>query len=147
MTGVEQALNRRRYVTCRIKVVVLIEPVAQARRMANGDTNGKSTSTSTVSSTTASVCSISRSRSPQSGTRASSLEVGIDPVVLGKQMRDLEEDEGDDQRKKPRTDVVHEPVDAETAGDWVTVLQRLNKGKMRLDRQVQVNLTSCLGRT
>ena len=51
-------------------------------------------------------------------------------------MRDLEEDESDDQRKQLRTEVTHHPVDVEMANDWTSALQRLNKGKMTLDRQV-----------
>jgi hypothetical protein len=109
-----------------------IDQVGQGPKKVNGeDTNVKS-----IASTTESLSSISRSLSPQSeieSTKASSVEVEIDPLVLGKRMRGLEEDETEDQPKRFRTEV----VDAEMASGWSTALQRLNKGKATLDRQVQ----------
>jgi len=122
-------------------IVIGIQP----RKHANGEASNKLLSTTTT--TSASVSSISRSRSPLSevvSTRASSVEAEIDPVLLGKRMRDLEEDEGDDRRKTPRTADMHHPVDEATATDWTTALQTLNKGKTALDRQALGHISNVL---
>ena len=116
--------------------MMVIDQVAQGPKKAIGDTTTRKP-TSTLSSTTAS--SISRSRSPQSeigSTRASSVEVETDPPPLGKRVRDLEEIGNDSMKKKSRM----EEVGADTASDWSIALQKLNKGKVSLDRQVQCDL-------
>jgi hypothetical protein len=63
------------------------------------------------------------------------LDFENDPLVLGKRMRNLESG-SDGQPKKPWTPIVPLLVDAETASDWSAALQRLNKGKMTLNREV-----------
>lgn len=111
--------------------------VYKALKKFNGGTNVERMWTSSAS-TTASVSSISRSRSPLLevvSTQASSLDFENDPLVLGKRMRNLESG-NDGQPEKLWTTIVPPPVDAETARDWSAALQRLNKGKMTLDREV-----------
>lgn len=118
----------------RIHRAMLFDQIEQGSKTVNGEYTNKSIAS--LPSTTASLSSTSRSLSPQSeieSTKASSVEAEIDPLVLGKRMRDLEEDEADDKQKRSRTEV----VDVETASGWSTALQRLNKGKATLDRQVQ----------
>jgi len=95
---------------------------------------------STAPTTSASVSSMSRSHSPLSevvSTGASSLDAEIDPVQLGKRMRELEN--GSDEQQIPHTTVIIQPpVNTATANDWTTALQRLNKGKTTLGREVCV---------
>lgn len=64
--------------------------------------------------------------------------VNIDPGQLGKRIRDLEGNQSNEQRKNVLTEVVPHFVDAKTAEDWTAALQKLNKGKTTLGRQVHI---------
>ena len=65
------------------------------------------------------------------------MEIEIDPVLLGKRMQDIGKDESEDQRKRLRTSVTHHPLEADVVDGWTNALQKLNKGKTTLDRQVR----------
>jgi hypothetical protein len=121
-----------------IMQAVFMELDTQLRKETNGRWSSKFASTAPT--TSASVSSMSRSHSPLSevvSTGASSLDAEIDPVQLGKRMRELED--GSDEQQIPHTTVIIQPpVNTATANDWTTALQRLNKGKTTLGREVCV---------
>ena len=92
-----------------------------------------------VSSTTTSLFD-SRPESPS--TAASSVASGydsdIDGMLLGKRVRPVGDNDGEEQLKKPRGEIVDDPAVADelSVREWAAVLRTLNKGKRTLSREV-----------